>query len=118
MARLLLDENLPQLFGAFLAGHEVETVRSMGWTGVKNGTLLKRAAEEFDVLLTMDKSMQYQQSLKGLHLAVIIIRARSNSPEDLKPMVLPVLQAIDGHQAGVFTIVELPQQPGGGFPLA
>jgi predicted nuclease of predicted toxin-antitoxin system len=63
MKRVLLDENLPKrLVREF--GHEASTVHEQGWAGVTNGELLKRAAASFDVLLTADQNLQYQQNLK------------------------------------------------------
>ena len=58
---LLLDESVPHRLKRSLPGHAVRTVVEMGWGGIKNGELLARAADEFDALVTVDKTLQYQQ---------------------------------------------------------
>ena len=61
--RILLDESLPHELRDDLPGHAVKTVTEAGWTGVRNGELLRRAAESFDVFVTADQNLQYQQNL-------------------------------------------------------
>ena len=98
--RVLLDENLPRGLASELEGHEVVTVQPAGWSGVKNGELLRRAQHLFDVLLTMDRSLQHQQNLNVLRLSVLIVRAPSNRMVHLKPLVGSILQALDELQPG------------------
>ena len=74
--------------------HDVKTVAELGWAGVKNGELLRRAAIEFDLLITVDRNLEYQQSFKGLSLAVIVIHASSNDIAVLRPLMPAVLAAI------------------------
>lgn len=100
MARLLLDENLPVLLAREFGGHHVRTVRQMQWRGVRNGALLRLAEREFDVFLTMDRSIPFQQAVAGLDLAVLVLRARSNRPGDLKQLVPEVERAIAMAVAG------------------
>jgi|SRR5438270_8521932 len=70
--RILLDENLDWRLGRDLPGHRTESVPLIGWTGIQNGELLAKAAEaRFDVLLTMDSNMAYQQNIKSCGIAVI-----------------------------------------------
>ena len=57
--RILLDESLPRRLGFELAGHDVSTVQQAGWTGLKNGELLRQAKGQFDVLVTGDQNIQY-----------------------------------------------------------
>ena len=72
--RILLDECMPErLPEGALAGHQAVLVRDLGWQGIQNGELLKRANGKFDVLLTIDKNMPYQQSLKGLQICVAVL---------------------------------------------
>jgi predicted nuclease of predicted toxin-antitoxin system len=85
--RILLDENLPRKMAGHLAGHECRSVAESGWSGKKNGELLALADPLFDVLLTLDKSLPYQQSLQSGRIAVLIVRARSNRIQDLLPIV-------------------------------
>ncbi len=92
--RILLDENLDWRLGRFLPGHEVKSVTRLGWAGLKNGKLLVRANENFDVLITMDNPMVSQQNLSKLQIAIVVLRARSNRLADtslLMPLVLALL---------------------------
>ena len=74
--RVLLDENLNWRLKRDLPGHEVESVPLLGWSGIQNGALLRKAAENgFDVLVTMDSNMVYQQNLPVQSIAVIALRA-------------------------------------------
>ncbi len=70
--RILIDESLPRYLKQILAEQEIFTVQEMGWAGIKNGDLLARAESSFQVLLTADKNLQYQQDLRGLRLAIIV----------------------------------------------
>ena len=84
--RVLLDEQIDwRLKRLFDSGHRVETVRERGWAGKRNGELLRLAAPVFDVLLTMDRGIEYQQNLPTFAMAVILIEARSNRRSDVAP---------------------------------
>lgn len=61
--RVLLDEQLPLDLAAELVGHEVHTVVGLGWQGVTNGDLLRRASGRFEALVTMDRNLEFQQNL-------------------------------------------------------
>jgi hypothetical protein len=77
--RVLLDENLPVGLASLLEGrHHVATVAGLRWQGVSNGELLTRMEGSFDVLVTMDRGLRYQQVLTGRTLAVLGLRTRSN----------------------------------------
>lgn len=79
--RLLLDECLPRRLKRILRPHEALTVPEMGWAGAKNGALLKLIqAAGFDVFVTGDGSMQYQQNLRNLNFAIIVLHASGCSP--------------------------------------
>ena len=93
--RILLDEDLPRRLGALLIGHETSTVQRSGWSGIKNGRLLALAATKFDVFLTMDGGLEFQQNLKTLPVAVLIMEALSNRIEHLEPLVPGVLQELN-----------------------
>jgi predicted nuclease of predicted toxin-antitoxin system len=93
--RILLDEDLPRRFGALLVGHEVTTVPRCGWSGVKNGKLLALAATQFDVFLTMDKNLEYQQNMATLPIAVLVLEALSNRIAHLAPLVPSVLRELN-----------------------
>ena len=91
--RILLDESVPSRLLALLIGHEAVSVQRHGWTGIKNGKLLALAATEFDVLLTADRGIEFQQNLATLPIAVLIGLARSNRLQDMAPAVSNVLKA-------------------------
>jgi hypothetical protein len=84
--RVLLDECVPRALRKELLDHEVKTVGEAGWTGVKNGELLQLAAGHFDVLLTVDRSLEYQQNFAGVALSVIVMHASTNR---LQPRMWP-----------------------------
>ena len=67
--RILLDEDLPRRLGVLLVGHEASTVQRSGWSGIKNGRLLTLGATKFDVFLTMDGGLEFQQNLSTLPIA-------------------------------------------------
>jgi PIN like domain len=101
--RVLLDECVPRALGRELAGHDVTTVAEASWAGVKNGELLQLAAKQFDLLLTIDRNLEYQQNFAGLALAVIVIHAPSNDVAVLRPMMAAVRAAIPKTKPGVVT---------------
>lgn len=103
--RVLLDECVPRGLRKDLIGHEVKTVGEAGWAGVKNGALLQLAAKEFDVLLTVDRNLEYQQYFSVLAIAVIVIHAPSNDIVALRPLMPAVLEALPDVKAGVVTHV-------------
>jgi PIN like domain len=92
--RILLDESLPDELQSELAGHEVRTVRGMSWSGLKNGELLARSAGKFDVFLTADQNLQYQQNLGKLPISVVVLAGKSNRIEDLRSLIPRVLQSL------------------------
>lgn len=94
--RILLDEDLPRRLAAMLVDHEVSTVQRSGWTGIKNGKLLGLAALEFDVFLTMDGNLEFQQNLATLPIALPSVDCtllRETVDEPKRPM-LPALRAV------------------------
>ena len=94
--RILLDEPVPRRLGPLLAGHEVTTVPKSGWAGIKNGKLLALAATEFDVFITTDRNIEFQQNLATLPIAILVLVAASNRLEDIEPLVPKVLGALTG----------------------
>ena len=86
--RILLDENVDRRLKGDLTGeHEIVTVAEAGWAGKKNGELLRLAENRFDVLLSTDKGIPYQQNVSRFDLAVVLLRAKSNAYEDLAPLM-------------------------------
>ena len=86
-----------------IAGHDVKTVAEAGWAGVKNGELLQLAANEFEVFLTIDRNLEYQQNFSGVVLAVVVIHALSNDIAALRPLMPAVLAAIPRAKPGTLT---------------
>jgi hypothetical protein len=104
--RVLLDENLPRDLAALLIGHEADTVSSRGWSGVKNGELLRLASGSYDAFLTMDRLLPEQQVLKRLPFGVLLLIAPSNRMAHLRPLVPAILEALDESAPGELTVVE------------
>lgn len=99
--RVLLDEQLPRQLAGELADHDVSTVQREGWAGMKNGELLAVAADAgFEVFVTSDQNLQFQQNLLTSRLGVVVIYAPSNALEDLRPLVSDISRAIDDTSVG------------------
>jgi hypothetical protein len=92
--RVLLDENLPHDLVAVLSGHAVSTVQGMGWAGVANGELLRRASGHFDGFVTMDRRLERQHDVSTLPFGIVVVVARSNRVQDLLPLVPTHLTAL------------------------
>jgi predicted nuclease of predicted toxin-antitoxin system len=104
--RLLLDECMPRVLCADLPEHFCRTVGQMKWRGLKNGILLARASEEFDVFLTVDRSLRHQQNLKRFGIAVIVLLARNNNYEELQHFAPKILAAVATISAGSLVILD------------
>ena len=99
--RVLLDEQLPRQLSAYLVGHEVRTVQQQRWAGAKNGELLRLAAEAgFELFLTADHNLEYQQSLQTVRLGIVVLIAASNALEDLLPLIPDTLEVLLAIQPG------------------
>jgi len=86
--RVLLDENRPRRLKNYLSQDiKARTVADCGWSAKKNGELLRLAEKEFDVFLTMDSGIEFQQNLMGIDIAIILLQASSNRLVDLLPLV-------------------------------
>jgi hypothetical protein len=105
--RVLLDEQLPRQLAPYFVGHEVRTVQQEAWAGLKNGALLTKAEDAgFEVLITGDKNMPFQQNIAKRRLAVLVMVAPSNAIEDLLPVVPNALAALATIQVGQVVPVE------------
>jgi hypothetical protein len=98
--KILLDENLPRKLAGYLIDHDCTTVPECGWSGKKNGQLLILADPLFDLLLTLDKNLPYQQNLNTKRIAVLILLAHSNRIQDLLPAIPDCLAALATIQPG------------------
>ena len=103
--RVLLDESIPIDFALDLPELQAQTVIGFGWAGLKNGALLRQAVGQFEVLITMDKNLQFQQNLAAHAIAVVLIRARSNRIDDLRPLVPQILAAVAASEPGTIRVV-------------
>lgn len=100
MRRVLLDENLPRLLKRDLPGVEVRTVAEQGWSGTRNGTLLRLADEVFDVFLTADRNLPHQQTLSTLRLGIVVLALGSTKLEPLRASAHAILDAIHTVRSG------------------
>lgn len=98
--RILLDENFPADFSKQFSGHEVHTVHSLGWAGIKNGELLRRAYAVCDVFVTLDRNLEFQQNIKVLPFGIVVVRAISNRMVHLVPLVAGIVEAAAKVSAG------------------
>ena len=101
---ILLDESVPRLVKTHLSEFPVKTVQEMGWSGIKNGDLLKAAEQHFTIFITADQQLRYQQNLTGNPLAIIVL------PTNQVPLVINLLPRIREAIAEIqpATIIEVP----------
>ncbi len=92
--RLLLDECIDRRRARELPDLEIRTVPQMGWAGIKNGELMKLAEAEFDVFVTVDRNLSYQQNLPKFDIALIVLSARSNRLSDLRPFAEKIVEIL------------------------
>ena len=105
--KILLDECLPRGLKWELREHHIFTVPEMGWAGKTNGELLALAEDEFEVLLTVDQSVPFQQNLSLTRLSVVTLRAKSNDIDDLRPLIPQLNLALSNLEAGSIITVGL-----------
>ena len=90
--KILLDECVTKHLKPFLKGHEVFTVRDMQWSGIKNGELMCQCIEnQFEILLTIDKNLQYQKNIGNYPLTIVILNSLTSKIEELQEFI-PALQ--------------------------
>lgn len=104
--RLLLDECVARKLKRDLVGHEVVTVVEAGYSGLKNGVLLRAASGNFDVLITVDRNLPFQQNIGSLQIAVLILMSQGITYSHLKPLVPEVLALLNTIQPGELLRVE------------
>jgi hypothetical protein len=98
--RVLIDECIPRKFKFSLAPHDCQTVPEAGFAGKKNGELLRLAEGMFDVFVTLDKGVAFQQNVADRKIAVVIIRSKSNRLVHVQQHAEACLAAIQSIQAG------------------
>ncbi len=106
--KVLIDECAPRALKHILAarGHECLTVQEAGWSGKENGELVALAEAKFDVLVTLDTNLRYQQNLAGLKISIVVLRARSNRLTHISPLFPACVKAVDTIKAGDIVYVE------------
>jgi predicted nuclease of predicted toxin-antitoxin system len=107
--RILLDEILDWRLGRDLPGHQVDSVPLLGWAGIQNGELLKKAiGMEFDAFVTMDGNMLHQRKIARSKIAVIALRAKSNRLDDTRPLMSQLLALLPQLKPGTLTYIPEP----------
>ncbi|MGH7205722.1 MAG: DUF5615 family PIN-like protein [Nitrospiraceae bacterium] len=107
--RILLDESAPRVIKTRLPKFAISTVQEMGWTGLKNGELLDLAEQQFDVFITADQQLRYQQNLTGRRLAGLALP--SNQVPAVTELLPAIERALNSIQPGTF--VDIPLSSGG-----
>jgi predicted nuclease of predicted toxin-antitoxin system len=102
--RILLDESLPRRLRDVFVGHDVTTVVEARWSGIKNGELLDLAATRFDLFVTADQNLQYQQNLSALPIAVAVLVARDNQLASLRVPAIELLSRLNDLVARSFLL--------------
>lgn len=104
--KILFDQGTPAPLRRELPGHQVSTAYEMGWSALRNGELLKAAEADFDVFVTTDRNLRYQQNLGGRRLAILVLpttswpRIQAHAPE--------VLAAVNALRLGDFRELSFP----------
>jgi predicted nuclease of predicted toxin-antitoxin system len=104
--KLLLDECLDWRLRRDLLGHDVKTVQDMGWQGIKNGRLLALAQTEFQVLITGDRNLSFQNDLSKLRISVVVLKAESIRLTHTRSLMPKVLNLLPSLRPGTVVIVE------------
>lgn len=105
--KILLDECLDRRLAKELVGYEVKTVPQMNWVGIKNGELMRLAETKFDVFITVDRNLSFQQNLPKFNIAVIVLRAKSNRLTDLQPFTEKIIGNLPNLKKGEAKVISL-----------
>ncbi len=98
--RILLDECVPRRLRREFPEHEVRTVPEMGWASFKSGALLDSASGKFDVLITTDQRLSYQQEVPAMKIAIVVLVAHRNKIEFLLPLVTELKKVLNDIKVG------------------
>ncbi len=104
--KVLLDECVPWPLHKLLPGHDCTTVQQRGWGGLKNGDLLAEAAGKFDLFVTADQNLRYQQNLSGRRIAVLELS--TNDLRRIRAAAASIRAAVEGIQSGQFRHLNIP----------
>jgi hypothetical protein len=97
---VFLDECIDWRLAHDIVGHDVKTARQTGWTTIQNGALLTLASQHFDVCVTLDRNLSFQQNLDSFSIAVVVLKAKTSRLTDLKPLLPNLMVAIESAQSG------------------
>jgi len=103
--RVLLDECVTRYLKRDWVGHEVDAVEEAGFKGLKNSRLLQAASGRYDVLITVDQNLRYQQNLSTLAIAIIVLRARRSTYAMLQPLIPRALEVLATIKVGELVVV-------------
>ena len=103
--KILLDECVDRRFRSELPGHEVSTVQEIGWAGKKNGELLSLAQGRFQIFITVDRNLHFQQNLPKFSIAVLVLTAKTNELRDLQPLAPEVLLTLSRIKSNELVII-------------
>ena len=104
---ILLDECIDRRLAKELDGYAVKTVPQMNWAGIKNGELMRLAEMEFDVFITVDRNLSFQQNLPKFNIAVLVLRAKSNRLADLQPFAEKIVENLPNLEKGTAKTISL-----------
>lgn len=103
--KVLLDECIDRRLSREFVDYEIKTVPQMGWAGIKDGELLALAAAEFDVFITVDRNLSFQQNIPQFDIAVVVLQSPSNRLADLKPLAPKILAILGEVTKGQATLI-------------
>jgi hypothetical protein len=104
--KILLDESAPKPLAQDLVSHECATVQGRGWSGLTNGELLRRATAKFDLFITCDQNIRYQQNLANQEIA--ILQLSTNDLRRIRAAISAIQSAVASIQRGEFKVLEIP----------
>lgn len=105
MKRVLFDENMPRKLRRDLPEFFIRTAQEQGWAAFQNGNLLRRAAENFDVIVTIDQRMRYQQNVQLMNIAVVVIEIPDTRLVKLRLLLPEIREAIANVGPGQIAVV-------------
>jgi Domain of unknown function (DUF5615) len=105
--KILLDECIDRRLAKEFIDYEVKTVPQMNWAGIKNGELMRLAEAEFDVFITVDRNLSFQQNLPKFNIAVVVLRAKLNRLPDLLPFAQRIIENLPNLQKGKAVVISL-----------
>ena len=107
--KVFLDECVDWRLSRDIVGHDVKTTRQMGWTAIRNGELLRLVETSFDVFVTVDRNLSFQQNVVTKSVAVVVLVAKTNRLADHRRLVPCLLQVIGTAKRGTVTLVTEPR---------